>query len=148
MKNECCPRKRKGFTLIEMLVVIAIIAVLVAVALPTITSTTDKAVAAANAANLRALSEEAAVLFVTPRPSDRDVLTSGNIIITLGSNGLPTKIEVTDHAPTAKAIGKLQGGEKATLSFDDYQFTSKYGDFTTADFQAVADGTASSDSLN
>lgn len=43
----------KGFTLIEMLVVIAIIAVLVSVIIPTVTSATDKAEAAADAANLR-----------------------------------------------------------------------------------------------
>lgn len=46
-------RNKKGFTLIEMLVVIAIIAVLVSIVIPTITSTTDKAKAAADAANLR-----------------------------------------------------------------------------------------------
>jgi len=46
-------RNKKGFTLIEMLVVIAIIAVLVSVIIPTVTSATDKAAAAADAANLR-----------------------------------------------------------------------------------------------
>lgn len=44
---------KKGFTLIEMLVVIAIIAILVAVVVPTVTSSTDKAKAATDAANLR-----------------------------------------------------------------------------------------------
>ena len=44
---------RKGFTLIEMLVVIAIIAVLVAVIIPTVSSATTKAQAATDAANLR-----------------------------------------------------------------------------------------------
>ena len=46
-------RNKKGFTLIEMLVVIAIIAVLVAIVIPTVTSATTKAEAAADAANLR-----------------------------------------------------------------------------------------------
>lgn len=46
-------RSKKGFTLIEMLVVIAIIAVLVSVIIPTVVSATDKAEAAADAANLR-----------------------------------------------------------------------------------------------
>lgn len=50
MKNI---RSRKGFTLIEMLVVIAIIAVLVAIVIPTVTAATDKAAAATDAANLR-----------------------------------------------------------------------------------------------
>lgn len=45
----------KGFTLIEMLVVIAIIAVLVSIIIPTASKTTDKAAAAADAANLRSV---------------------------------------------------------------------------------------------
>lgn len=46
-------RKNKGFTLIEMLVVIAIIAVLVSIIIPTVSSATTKAEAATDAANLR-----------------------------------------------------------------------------------------------
>ena len=48
-------RNQKGFTLIEMLVVIAIIAVLVAIIIPTVTSATAKANAATDAANLRSI---------------------------------------------------------------------------------------------
>ena len=48
-------RDQKGFTLLEMLVVIAIIAVLVAIIIPTVMSSTDKAAAAADAANLRSV---------------------------------------------------------------------------------------------
>ena len=46
---------RRGFTLIEMLVVIAIIAVLVAIVVPTVSHATKKAQAAADAANLRTI---------------------------------------------------------------------------------------------
>lgn len=46
-------RNKKGFTLIEMLVVIAIIAVLVAIVIPTVTTSNHKAEAATDAANLR-----------------------------------------------------------------------------------------------
>ena len=49
---------KKGFTLIEMLVVIAIIAVLGAIIIPTVTSATAKAAAATNAANLRSYKAE------------------------------------------------------------------------------------------
>lgn len=45
---------KKGFTLIEMLVVIAIIAVLVAIVIPVVGSATEKAKEAADAANIRA----------------------------------------------------------------------------------------------
>ena len=44
---------RRGFTLIEMLVVIAIIAVLVSIVIPTVTSATTKAQAGVDASNLR-----------------------------------------------------------------------------------------------
>ena len=46
-------RNKKGFTLIEMLVVIAIIAVLVSIVIPVVGDSTAKARAAADAANLR-----------------------------------------------------------------------------------------------
>lgn len=46
-------KNNKGFTLIEMLVVIAIIAVLVSIVIPTVSSSTNKAKAATDAANLR-----------------------------------------------------------------------------------------------
>ena len=45
---------KKGFTLIEMLVVIAIIAVLVSIVIPVVGSATEKAKEAADAANIRA----------------------------------------------------------------------------------------------
>lgn len=45
---------KKGFTLIEMLVVIAIIAVLVSIVIPVVSSATEKAKEAADAANVRA----------------------------------------------------------------------------------------------
>lgn len=48
-------KNKKGFTLIEMLIVIAIIAVLVAIVIPTVSSSTNKAKAAADAANLRSI---------------------------------------------------------------------------------------------
>ena len=52
---------KKGFTLIEMLVVIAIIAILVAIIVPTVASSTMKAKGAADAANFRSLQAEAAI---------------------------------------------------------------------------------------
>ena len=51
-------RNKKGFTLIEMLVVIAIIAILVAVVIPVVNNSTEKAKAATDAANLRAVYAE------------------------------------------------------------------------------------------
>ena len=53
--------KKGGFTLVEMLVVIAIIAVLVAISIPSVSSQLEKAREAVDAANIRAAYAEAAI---------------------------------------------------------------------------------------
>ena len=53
---------KKGFTLIEMLVVIAIVAILVAIIVPTVTASMAKANATTDAANLRSVLGEANVV--------------------------------------------------------------------------------------
>ena len=60
---------KKGFTLIEMLVVIAIIAVLVAIIIPTVTAATTKANAATDAANLRSVLGQANSLLMMKDPT-------------------------------------------------------------------------------
>ena len=54
MISKLLKKNEKGFTLMEMLIVVAIIAVLVAIAIPTFTSSLNKAKAATDAANIRA----------------------------------------------------------------------------------------------
>ena len=56
---------KKGFTLMEMLIVVAIIAILVAVAIPVLTGQLDKANQATDAANIRVAYANAAVEAVT-----------------------------------------------------------------------------------
>ncbi|MEA5142985.1 MAG: prepilin-type N-terminal cleavage/methylation domain-containing protein [Oscillibacter sp.] len=57
MKEKCTAlvkaRDKKGFTLMEMLIVVAIIAVLIAIAIPTFSSQLKKANIAADQANVR-----------------------------------------------------------------------------------------------
>ncbi len=55
---------KKGFTLMEMLIVVAIIAVLVAIAIPTMTNQLEKSREATDAANLRAAYAECSVAMV------------------------------------------------------------------------------------
>ena len=56
---------KKGFTLMEMLIVVAIIAVLVAIAIPTFTSSQNKAKAGVDLANIRSGYANAQVLAIT-----------------------------------------------------------------------------------
>lgn len=55
---------KKGFTLMEMLIVVAIIVILVAIAIPTMTNQLEKAREATDAANIRALYAEAMVEYM------------------------------------------------------------------------------------
>ena len=57
-------RSKKGFTLMEMLIVVAIIAILVAIAIPTFSNALYKAKVSADKANVRALYSEDSVKYL------------------------------------------------------------------------------------
>lgn len=56
--------KNGGFTLVEMLIVVAIIAILVAVSIPLVGSALEKAKEATDDANLRAAKAEAVIMYM------------------------------------------------------------------------------------
>ena len=90
---------KKGFTLIEMLVVIAIIAVLVSIIIPVVGNSTAKAEAATDAANLR--SAKAAIV-VAVLNGDIDKAASGTATIA------NTDLEALGiDVPVAKSNGAL-----------------------------------------
>lgn len=64
-------RKRKGYTLSELLVVVAIIGVLVAVSLPIFVKQVEKARDAVTLANIRSAYAEAQLEYQNPSPIDR-----------------------------------------------------------------------------
>lgn len=65
MKNlKAKLRRDGGFTLVEMLIVVAIIAILVAVSIPMVGTALDKARDATDKANLRAAKAEALILYM------------------------------------------------------------------------------------
>ena len=88
---------KKGFTLIEMLVVIAIIAVLVAIIIPTVSSATTKAKAAADAANLRAMVAEGTVDYLGDASE-----TGGMVAFTKNTNAAGGTLAATSAAPACK----------------------------------------------
>ena len=69
MKNS------KGFTLMEMLIVVAIIAVLVAIMIPTLTTSLEKSREAADIANIRSTYAEAMVKYLDGTLTDAGVVS-------------------------------------------------------------------------
>lgn len=68
---------KKGFTLIEMLVVIAIIAVLVSIIVPTVSSATKKANYATDAANLRSALAECEIAYLSAGTTGAKTFVAG-----------------------------------------------------------------------
>ena len=80
-------KNTKGFTLMEMLIVVAIIAILIAIAIPTFTAQLEKAREAADIANIRSTYSEAMVDYLnsttttsitTPITKDTPAMTQTN----------------------------------------------------------------------
>lgn len=96
MKNS------KGFTLMEMLIVVAIIAVLVAVMIPVMNNSLEKSRDTATVANLRTAYAEAQVAYLTEDATNADVtITKG----TGDAAGTITSIAVAN----VKAMGRNAG---------------------------------------
>lgn len=110
---------KKGFTLIEMLVVIAIIAILVSIIIPVVANSTEKASAATNAANLRSVKAEWLI----------NKMTMDN---------------PTSSMPESKAVKSLNvaAGLTPTIDYDEAtgELVVTYGDATIDDFAKVAAG--------
>ena len=124
---------KKGFTLIEMLVVIAIIAVLVSIIIPTVMSSTDKAAAATNAANLRSIVAE-----VTTAHLSGD---NSRYVITYDANGNPVSAAPA-HGVTAPAAKKVTGlcdaNAALTITYENGLWVAKYNGKDVDDFAGKA----------
>ena len=115
MISKLLKKNKKGFTLMEMLIVVAIIAVLVAIAIPTFNASLNKARIATDEANIRAgyASTLAAVL-----TSDFDVeqATDATVTYFLRADGNVDKVDAaTGDSYACKATNNTEttvGGVK------------------------------------
>lgn len=122
---------KKGFTLMEMLIVVAIIAVLVAIAIPVFNGALTKSKEAADVANVRAAYAEWQVKMLTENeavPTDKTALMT--------SDGTETKLNYNDKLTYTPA----QDNKSATIVYkatkltnpatDDGTYTWKLGTAT------------------
>lgn len=125
---------KKGFTLIEMLVVIAIIAVLVAIIIPVVSSATVKAAAATDAANMRSYKAEIVTAYLS---GDQD-----KVVVTSTTTGSTTTYTVNTSGltePEMKDVPGLPESPAWSVTYDGSAFTVTYGGFDIADFATVAE---------
>ena len=87
-------RSRKGFTLVEMLIVVAIIAILVAISIPVVSSALEKARVATDQANERAAKAVALIAYLT----EENGFQTGKDYTYDAENGV-LEIEETSSAP-------------------------------------------------
>ncbi|MEG2221808.1 MAG: prepilin-type N-terminal cleavage/methylation domain-containing protein [Oscillospiraceae bacterium] len=107
-------RSKKGFTLMEMLIVVAIIAILIAIAIPTFSGSLNKAKLAADNANFRTAKAVAAVQLMNSEDS--------GAALTTGSFNAETSTFGATGGYTAKAeeaaAGETQHAKGATIDMN------------------------------
>ena len=125
---------KKGFTLAELLIVVAIIAVLVAIAIPIFTSQLEKSRDAVTVANLRSAYAEASTTKLTGEDTGNATLnkTEGTVtvsgVVAKGEKDgfssdvdkeLPFKFADKDSLDMGKKSNGTDGKFKVTFSWDD-----------------------------
>lgn len=127
MISKLLKKNEKGFTLMEMLIVVAIIAVLVAIAIPTFNSSLNKAKVATDQANIRAGYASAMVQVLAgdmTEPTQNDkyyLLKDGSVS---KADTAPTDAYTCQGAPTAavdiagQSVAAWSKGHYVTYTYD------------------------------
>ncbi len=114
---------KKGFTMAELLIVVAIIAVLVAIAIPVFTSQLEKAKEATDLANIRAAYAEASVAALDSSDGTGSATTDAKMV----STGDIEK--VTDKTVAGQVVASVTNGKKAKVTINaDGTYTLSFVD--------------------
>ena len=109
---------KKGFTLIEMLVVIAIIAVLVSIVIPVVGNSTEKAKEASDAANIRAAIAEVTTLALSGE-TDATKLTKEVKLSQKEEFKFNTELtNISGYALSNFATSATKAGDVVTITWD------------------------------
>lgn len=95
-------RNQKGFTIMEMLIVVAIIAVLVAIAIPTFNSALTKSKEAADVANIRAAYAEVMLDYMMGDAAAAP--TAKTVKEKVGNFNVPNNFKSDDNDTTVKYV--------------------------------------------
>ena len=148
-------QNKKGFTLAELLIVVAIIAVLVAVSIPVLNNQLEKSRDAVTVSNIRAAYAEATTEYITsngkavtngnvdvkaPDASSKVVVTVSNVVVkgedaTKGLSGLEAELPFTVSSDNAAELNKVSGkkGSGGTVNVT-FTFTVGSSDAPTFGF--------------
>jgi len=120
-------RNKKGFTLMEMLIVVAIIAILVAILIPVMSSSLTKTKESADVANVRSVYAEwqVAILngdsYTLPATNDKDAFLKGPDAGSAPEITYDDKMSVTNkdgEVTISYKPAKINGGEEYTWTLE------------------------------
>lgn len=101
---------KKGFTLAELLVVLAILAVLVAVAIPLFTGAISTAEKTAKDANVRAIRAAGVVEILTAKPTPTEGTNGWYATATVGTDGEMSGLTISACNDTTPSVTYPAGG--------------------------------------
>lgn len=116
---------KKGFTLAELLIVVAIIAVLVAIAIPIFSSQLEKAREATDMANIRAAYAEVVTSELTGEPdTNNGVVADGThfkkeVTLTQKNDGWDSEPGLPENLEVIADSKDLKGGQTVTITSTD-----------------------------
>ena len=123
-------KNSKGFTLMEMLIVVAIIAILVAIAIPTFTGQLEKAREATDLANLR--SAYAEVMAAALSNTIADTKTDANTKVTHNGNEWSKEVTLTQKVDNWTTTDITVGGLTVPAATAGATFKVTYNEATGA----------------
>lgn len=145
MKNlKAKLRKNGGFTLIEMLIVVAIIAILIAVSIPLVANALDKAKEATDKANERSFKAELTIAYLDGAKAAGADFVVGTVYKYDAADGSLAAKNATDvkgygQSTTVKGkvlLGSIDTNGKVTMGWgdtaDEAADTAPLGDFVTS----------------